>query len=309
MSTLSHTDPKTPFEGRHHYLPASDELMSLGVYLTGCGACTVPPGSPYPAKGHPSLYDFKWHEGRILPEFQILIITQGSGVFESKALGEHPVGNGDVLFLFPGIWHRYRPHTETGWTERWISMNGDQMHRLYDAGVISEQRAVHTARNPEQLAKEFDALIQDIDHRPSQNSILRSLNVTGMIATVLAACGEGDRPPSSPSIARRIDDPLVARIVDAIWSHSHRQFSIDDLLAPLEVSRRTAERHVRSALGHGMLDEIARCRLSRAKRLLLETRLPVKAITHLAGFSSEERMRVTFQQKEGCSPGAYRERH
>jgi transcriptional regulator GlxA family with amidase domain len=62
------------------------------------------------------------------------------------------------------------------------------------------------------------------------------------------------------------------------------------------------------AIGHSVLEEINACRLSRAKRLLTETDLPVKTVTHLAGFSSTERMRVVFVEREGVSPTTYRRR-
>jgi transcriptional regulator GlxA family with amidase domain len=55
-----------------------------------------------------------------------------------------------------------------------------------------------------------------------------------------------------------------------------------------------------------VLEEINACRLSRAKRLLKETDLPVKSVAHLAGFSSTERMRVLFVEREGVSPISYR---
>jgi len=40
--------------------------------------------------------------------------------------------------------------------------------------------------------------------------------------------------------------------------------------------------------------------------LLVETTLPIKTITFLAGFRSEERMRLGFLTYEGVSPTAYR---
>ena len=40
------------------------------------------------------------------------------------------------------------------------------------------------------------------------------------------------------------------------------------------------------------------CRVSRAKRLLSETDLPIKTVAYLAGFTCQERMRVTFLSHE-----------
>lgn len=290
----------------YHYLPADDDLLSWDIYLTGCGRCTSRKNTPYPPAGHPSLYNFEWREGRVLPEFQILLITDGAGKFCSRPRATIPVKHGDILFLFPGIWHSYRPLKGSGWTERWISINGDLVHRLQDRGVISPDVPVQTAHHPDRLAAQFDALVRDVHTHPSQNSIALSLQAMGLVGAVVNACRVTGLAAPTPSARRGIRDALVAHVVDAIWSHSHRQLTVDDLIAPLSAARRTVERRFRKEIGHSIHDEIARCRLRRAKRLLRETHLPVKMVTYLSGFSSEERMRVTFQKQERCSPQAYR---
>ncbi len=117
-SSLSHL----PEPGNHvrHYLPLSDEMFHCGFYVTSSGYSTISPGTPYPPVKHPTLYHFDWKEGRVLPEFSLMLITAGEGVFESEATGTVSLKPGLAAFLFPGIWHRYRPNMETGWTERWM---------------------------------------------------------------------------------------------------------------------------------------------------------------------------------------------
>jgi transcriptional regulator GlxA family with amidase domain len=84
--------------------------------------------------------------------------------------------------------------------------------------------------------------------------------------------------------------------------------SVSDIARLLPVTRRTLDRRFMEATGHSVLEEINACRLSRAKRLLTETELPVKTVAHLAGFNSTERMRVLFVEREGTSPTSYRSR-
>ena len=74
------------------------------------------------------------------------------------------------------------------------------------------------------------------------------------------------------------------------------------------MTRRTIARRFHEATGRTVIEEIARCRLSRAKSLLAETNLAVKAIARLSGFPSEDQMRVVFQQQEKCSPSEHRRR-
>lgn len=294
---------------RYHYLPAGDDAISWGVYLTGCGSCAVGPGEAYPPPGHPSLYDFDWDHGRILPEFQFLLVGSGTGVFETASVGARRVAGGTLLTLLPDVWHRYRPDSRTGWTERWVSLNGELMHRLADAGTIGIDRAVSPVQDAEQLCLAFDRVIDDVARDPLRNPVIRSLQVLGLVGTLLEARTGAAGGPTAPRQGGVVADAFVSHLLDVIWSHSHRQLGVDEIVAGLGLSRRTVERRFRAAVGHGIGHEIVRCRLSRARRLLRETRLPIHIVSRLAGFGSEERMRVTFHRQQGCSPNTYRRRN
>ena len=103
-----------------------------------------------------------------------------------------------------------------------------------------------------------------------------------------------------------VDDPLVQKALEIIWSESDQPLSVSDIARQLPVTRRTLDRRFAEATGHSVLEEINMCRLSRARRLLEETDLPVKNVAQLAGFSSTERMRVLFVERVGMSPTDYR---
>ena len=105
-----------------------------------------------------------------------------------------------------------------------------------------------------------------------------------------------------------VDDALVQKALEIIWSPSERPLSVADIARQLPVTRRTLDRRFAEATGHSVLEEINACRLSRAKRLLTETDLPVKNVARKAGFSSTERMRVLFVERVGVSPTEYRKR-
>ena len=71
-------------ESFYRYLPVDDLVMRWGSHPTGAGRGVIPPGQPYPTREHPSLNNFDWQHGRTLPEFAIILITGGRGVFESR---------------------------------------------------------------------------------------------------------------------------------------------------------------------------------------------------------------------------------
>jgi AraC-like DNA-binding protein len=206
------------------------------------------------------------------------------------------------------VWHRYRPDPETGWQERWISLNGQTVHQLMDHEFISPSRPVCECSGAEELSRRFDRLLDRIHSKPTENSILLSLRAMDFVAEVIEQTATQPLPiaanPSGP--IEGVTDSLVARTLELIWTYSHRPLSVDQLVADLPVSRRTLERRFAQERSHSILDEINICRVNRAKRLLAETDLPVKTVAYLAGFTSQEHMRVTYSKQQGCSPSAYR---
>lgn len=299
----------TPYDGFYHYPPVDDLAMRWGVYLTGAGRGIVHPGQPYPPESHPMLYDFQWKRGRTLPEFQLILITEGQGAFESNETGLQRIAAGSVVLLFPGVWHRYRPELATGWTERWISFQGEITHRLRGLGVVRPAKAVQPARDPRRLEESFDRLLERVHAQPCHNSILFSMHALSLLAEVIEQTDQ-DLTPSTQEVSRKreaVDDPVVAEAVELIWTHSHRQISVEQIARRARITRRTLDRRFRRVTGRSVLEEMTRCRLSRARRLLVETDLPIKTVAHLAGFSSEERMRVAFLQLEKVTPSGYRQ--
>jgi AraC-like DNA-binding protein len=293
-----------------HYLPVNEEAMAGGMYVIGGGRAIIRPGERYPPSGHPKLYQFDWSRGRILPEFQLVLVTEGQGEFESEPTGHVQFEGAALFFLFPGVWHRYRPSSISGWTERWITFNGDLVHRLLELGSFGPLLALTKPRDPAAVADEYDLLLNAIRTQAVLHPAVLTFRALRLIA--LAVAQGLDNALESGSLrefnTRTVDDPVVQKALELIWTHSPAPMSVIDIARELPVTRRTLDRRFVEATGHSVLEEINACRISRAKRLLAETDLPVKTVTHLAGFSSSERMRVVFVNREGLSPSNYRRR-
>jgi AraC-like DNA-binding protein len=292
-----------------HYLPVNEETMSWGIYVTGAGRSVIRPGEKYPPSGHPTLYQSDWSRGRTLPEFQLMLVTGGAGEFESEATGHVQFEGEALLVIFPGVWHRFRPSATTGWSERWLSFNGAMLDQLFNVELFKPSMAVTRPRDAARLADEFDQILDRIRNRPHGHPALLAYQALRIISDTVAQrveeAIESGKVPRSRSGPYR-DDPIVQRALEIIWTHGNCPMSVSDIARQLPVTRRTLDRRFVEATGHSVLEEINACRLSRAKRLLTETELPVKTVAHLAGFNSTERMRVLFVEREGTSPTLYR---
>lgn len=287
-----------------HYVPVSERDVQWGLYVTGAGCGDWQAGDPYPQRRHPDVYQFTWNKGRVLPEYQLVLITRGEGIFESGPTGAKPIHAAAVLLTLPGVWHRYRPSKETGWEERWVGMNGEQLHRLQRQGIINPEKSILHVADCSELVELFDDLLNRVEQNPTRTHTIAAVALQ-ILASSLELV-EAQPLPQRTVPMQSAEDAIVAEAIQFIWDHSQRPMTIDDVVSQLPVGRRSLERRFRKALGRSLLEEITRCRLQRAKQLLEETSLPISQIAAAAGFSKTDRMNEVFQRAEGVSPWAYR---
>ena len=103
-----------------------------------------------------------------------------------------------------------------------------------------------------------------------------------------------------------IDDPVVAAAMRSIREHVDQAISVTELSRQLFVSRRSLEMRFEKILGRPPHEEIMRCRMARARELLIGTDMKLTAISIAAGFSSVRFMHRAFQQRLKQTPGEFR---
>jgi len=118
------------------YLTVGEEDKNWGLYLNVAGKSRILPNAQYPSQVHPIGYYFNWDKGRILPEFQLNYITEGSGILETDA-GKSPIKPGSLMIIRPGIKHRYQPNRKSGWVENYIGFEGELANRFLQSSIFS----------------------------------------------------------------------------------------------------------------------------------------------------------------------------
>lgn len=285
----------------HHALPVQEQLFHEGLYVTHVGWERILPGQPYPNPDHPPFYFFQWEEGRVLPAFCAAWVVEGCGEFQTKDR-QRSVAKGEVFLILPGEWHRHRPDPETGWVLAWIEFNGTLPFRWWKEGAFGEDARFPTVTGDELFALQFEALLDHVHRRPTANSSLLSWTAIGVLSHLM-------RDSSGKSEGGGTGDPLVDRAIGHVWNFSHGILDVPEVARHVGVGRRSLERRFRATVGHGVLEEIQRCRYARAVRLLVETDLPVKVIVDRAGFGSHEHLRRLFRKFGGMTPDAYRRKN
>jgi AraC-like DNA-binding protein len=314
----------------YHYLPVDDRAAEWGFYLTTTGRVLDPVAWNRPHGIHPDMYMFDQssapsgdlfksssrESGRVLPEFKAILITDTHAIFESEETGVIEFDGPTLLFLFPGVWHRYRPvGTDKEWiTSRWIGFNGDAAYRLMGQQFITAETACRPVVNPMQLVAAFDRLIDRVAANTAGDLTLLSLRAMDLLADCIESAqskleikNPQDASILNPSEENDDREALTVRILDLIWTGSHRDLTTDQLCESVGVKRRNMERWFMVARGHSLRAEVNLCRCRRARHFLETTDLPIKNICWLAGFRNTDQMRMNFLNLVGVLPDQYRQ--
>jgi AraC-like DNA-binding protein len=282
------------------YLVNPPESEAWGVAVTGSGRQTCKAGSAYPPPGHPADHQFSWENGRVLGACQVVFITAGRGVFESRATGLVDVAAGTALVVLPGVWHRYAPDTTTGWTEQWVELQGSTPERLLGNGSLGPANAVVKMER----AHKLETLMDEIQARlggtyagfdpeaaalglqilslvvEAQRLRTPSRAITGFVERAERLLMDSvDKPPAIPGLAR---DLGVA------YSYFRREFKRHTGLAPYQYVRRL--------------------RMEKARRMIGNSSESLQTISERLGFASAFHLSAAFKKQYGQSPDHWRRR-
>lgn len=118
----------------------------------------------------------------------------------------------------------------------------------------------------------------------------------------------GGQAQFSTALALQAADDKFGALHDWINGHLGEDLSLAVLAHQSGMSERSFSRHYAEATGQTPARAIERLRVEAARRLLSESRTPVKRIVQRCGFGSEETMRRSFLRLLAVTPQDYRSR-
>jgi transcriptional regulator GlxA family with amidase domain len=201
---------------------------------------------------------------------------------------------------------------------------------LAASGVLDGKRAVTHWSFCAELARRFPAVSVEPDPiYVRDGTIWSSAGVTAGIDLALALVEQdlgrtaalavarylvvflkrpGGQAQFSAALALQAADDKFGALHEWINVHLADELSLAALARRAGMSERSFSRHYSAATGLTPLRAIERLRVEAARRLLSESRLPVKRIAMRCGFGSEETMRRSFQRLLAATPQEYRAR-
>jgi AraC-like DNA-binding protein len=277
------------------YLPVTNDGDAWGVAVRAGGRITNAPGRVYPPAGHPADHAFAWEHGRVLGAWQVVMIAAGGGEFEGRRRGGvEAVGAGDVLWITPGQWHRYRPAERTGWVELWIELDGPVLGRLTEAGLLPGKNGVRRGLDAGVVGEVIARLHGSLGSGVAAEVAAEGVRLLGLLS---GRDAEGEAP--LVRAVRRAERVLAERIEESS--------SMPTLARELGVGYAGFRREFKRRTGLAPRQYLLRLRLERAQRLLGSTPAKLEEIAAKLGFSSAFHLSAAFKARYGVAPAVWRQ--
>jgi AraC-like DNA-binding protein len=284
------------------HLPAAPADLHWGLRVIHAGFAEVPAGTPYPLpqEGLKQLpaYRMPWQRGRTLQEYQILYISRGRGVFESKPTGRVRIGAGMAFLVFPGVWHRYRPLPQVGWSESYVGFDGWYADRLVK-GLFTPEHAVLRIGVHQDLLLLLHSMKDLMAAAPPgyrQILVARTLEVLARIRALAGVHREDHRERHDRIEAAR--QQLIAR--------AEENLDLEGLARELGMCYTQFRLFFRRQTGVSPRQFQIDIRISKAMELLRHTDMSVQEMAKQLGFSSAFYFSHQFKKKTGLAPLAWR---
>ncbi len=198
-----------------------------------------------------------------------------------------------VFLLPPGSWHRYRPDSDTGWTEDWFELRGPTVDMWLKNGAL-HSAPVQIGRSPVFWRRFAELHKLCRIHRPGYRAVAAGLAMT-LLASVVSRSftSQLNKKSDLPDLARRARELLMqGNEVDAV-AHT------------LGVSYLTLYRNFKRAMGLAPKEYAREIRLARAEELLAGTTLSVKEIAARLGYYSAAHFSLEFKKHRGQPPSRW----
>lgn len=276
------------------YLPRDRDADEWGWRLIDSGNQRCGPGEAYPPEGHPEAYLFDRDGGRVLGEYQIVVLTRGQGRFASASCPETAVRAGDAFLLFPGEWHCYRPDTETGWAETWAGFDGTEARRVMADFFPRDRPVFPQAGDADLLAtfvRQFDILREP---RPGCEELAASL-----IPHQLALLRFSRLAHEGPRTKRR---EWVMLAKHAMLENPAERTDFEALAASFHLPYARFRKLFKAETGHAPRAFENALKLNRARDLLRSGRHNVNTVSDQLGYSSVYYFSRAYKKHHGHPP-------
>lgn len=286
-------------KSKTEYLVAGDIDRSFGVWVNAVGQQKIEPDMTYPSKEHPDGYYFTVKNGRILNEYQLVYITDGTGDFYFRRNESIKVKGGCLFWLSPGQWHSYTPNISTGWTEYYISFDGDVIRNMVAHSFLEGKNGAFEIGFNEELVSLFMRAL-DVAHlkNAGYQSYLSgiAMHMLGLVMSQLK-----EKMDSSCTNDQKMEQ---AKII--MKENVSTELDFRELASSLNLSYSWFRKLFKDYTGVAPARYFLELKIEKVKQLLVTTNLSVKELLYILNYNTTENFYNAFKKHTGYTPVEYR---
>jgi AraC-like DNA-binding protein len=285
----------------HKYLTITSLEEAWGFYVTTVGYSRTDPNQMYPHnQEHPLTHSFTWNKGRILNDYYIIFISKGQGVFESALSEPTVIKAGTCFFLFPEVWHRYKPDRSTGWEEYWIGFRGGYPDQLMNKGFFSSDFPVVSPGLNDTLLGLMQKVVENVHSgTPGYHQVISGITLQ-ILGLIHALSTHKDHNSD-------VDEQAIEKAKFFLRENLESPLDMNQLMRELPMSYSKFRKMFKQATGESPNQYHLNLRLDKARELLNTTNLNVTEVAYNLGFDSVFYFSKLFKKKNGVSPRSFRD--
>jgi AraC-like DNA-binding protein len=279
------------------YLTWSEEDEKWQLVCTDAGHTEVAPRTRYPPnkESHPQAFK-SVAVGRTLPEYQIIYVTKGRGVFEMNQK-THVIVPGTVMMIFPGIRHHYKPDFDVGWTEYWVGFKGPYADTLREQGFLSPRKPLYEVGLQNTLLAIYERIFELLQSQQPLFQIRASSLVLTLVAEVLAH--------ERKTVQHSNSEGLVEKAKFFMEENIYREVNLNGIGGMLGVSTSHLNAVFKSYTAMTPYQYFISIKIRKAKELLEAGSLPIKEVAFRLGFDDQYYFSRLFRKKTGIAPSRW----
>jgi AraC-like DNA-binding protein len=281
-----------------HYLPYSEDDERLGMVCTTAGCIKAAPNTVYPPRKneHPVLFR-QVAESRILPEFQLVYVTEGRGVFSIKDR-TYTVNPGSMLLILPGIRHRYKPVYEIGWHEYWVGFKGDFFLNMIRQDFLSHGHLFFDLGLRDNIILTFNTIFDEVrSQRP-----LYQLKACAGILSLLTEMLIHERRKEQPNYYQKI----VEKAKCLMESNVYGTINLSNISQEIGISTSRLNEIFKTYTSMTPYQFYIHIKIHKAESLLEQEHVSVKEVAYKLGFEDQYYFSRLFKNKTGIAPSVWK---
>lgn len=235
---------------------------------------------------------------RAVPDYNLIFVTRGQAVWviDDESFAMSP---GDLVLVPPRVRHHAFSRT------RKITLGSLHVEFTLPGGqdvfeLLSPPR-FRSIEPGSRLDSYLHGSLLEWDRNDKAQSLLMLPNWARLVVFELL-----HHDARLGLLRQRAIDPIVAALLDELDRRIGRSTSLRELAQLSGFSQQHLNRLFRRALGMTPLQYLSRLRMDRAKIMLADGRLNIRAIAAKLGFEDAYYFSRFFKQHFGCSPAQYR---